>query len=166
MPTELPDELDCRELTAAAARVAGTIARARLQRIVRPYRPVGSASVVLQCRRDESRGIAISGNISARLEAQCQRCLAWMPLPIAACVNVLAVVDIDEHPDDDDDCVAVVDGKLRLLELIEDELLLNCPMIPVHDSATCADGDADAAARAGQRHLPFAALADLIKQQS
>ena len=165
MATELPDEFDCREFMAATGRLAGTIAAARLRRIAPPYRAQDEVAVELQWRRGEGREIEVGGTLDTVLEAQCQRCLTWYALPIRARVDVVAVADLTAAHDDETDCVGLADGKLQLLELIEDELLLNCPMVPVHDSGSCAGDDAAALAQAERRQLPFASLADLMKRR-
>jgi uncharacterized protein len=166
MPTELPDECDCRQLAHETGRLAGTIAGGRLQRIGPPYRLVGSVDVALRFAPDGRRGIVITGDLVAPMEAQCQRCLAWMPLPLRAQVEVVAVEQSGDHGDEDRDYIEITEGRLQVLVLVEDELLLSCPLAPVHEHGDCADRDLLAAGRTEPPQRAFAGLADLLKPRS
>ena len=163
MATELPDEVDCRQIVADSGTLAGTIAAARLRRIEAPYRVTDQVHVRLALRAHEQGGFAVNGNLSVALAAQCQRCLEWMRLPLEVTVAVVALSEADAARMADDDWVLLADDKLKLRELVEDELLLSCPLAPRHATAGCNAGtdrsDADA------RRQPFAALAELLKRQ-
>jgi uncharacterized protein len=138
------------------------MAGSRLRRISTPYRIAGSADVALRCRETE-RGVLIEGSISAALEAQCQRCLAWMPLPITAAVDVIGVARlVEQAEDDEDEYVLLEDGRLDLVRLVEEELLLNCPMIPAHAVSECGAAAGTKGTAPDRRKRPFAGLKDLL----
>ena len=62
------------------------------------------------------------------------------------------------------------DGRISIGELVEEELLLTLPIVPLHEEATlvtslhrcAARGDA---AREPETQKPFAQLAELLKRQ-
>lgn len=103
----------------------------------------------------------------ARVELECQRCLQSMPWDLEV-LRALRFVDgedaaaaLDAEGEDD---VLALPRSLDLQELIEDELLLALPLVPMH--AQCPQrlpvsaGDAPGAA-AAEDPKPFAALAAL-----
>ncbi len=166
MATELPDEVDCRQLADEFGSVSGSIAAARLARVGGTFRITGSAVVKLEFCRDEHGRAVINGAITAPIEAQCQRCLQWMSLEIGVTVCVVALRSIDDDESEGLDVVAVPDGRLKLAELVEDEILLACPMIPAHDEASCSAPRSGAVGSTEERYKPFAGLADLIDKRN
>ena len=71
---------------------------------------------------------------------------------------------------DEYDAVTAPGGRIRLADLVVEELLLALPLVPMHATpaecaltlAAAAEGDPPAAARPVQR--PFADLRDLLKR--
>ena len=63
------------------------------------------------------------------------------------------------------DIYDVEDHRLCLLDVIEDELLLQLPQVPMHSAPACVIntefGDEPAAAENGEKENPFAVLAGL-----
>lgn len=138
----------------------------RFSRVGPPLRLAGDARAELALERREDGAIVARGRFTAPLEAQCQRCLEWMALSIeggfALRVRDPVMVQPAAQEDaDEDDYVEVADGRLNVLELIEDELLLACPMVPLHERGPCAASAVRAAAQQEQ-HRPFAALGALL----
>ena len=164
MATELPDEVDCRQLADEARSISGSMAPARLTQISGVFRLGGSARVRLDFRRDDDERIAIDGEIDAPVEAQCQRCLKWMSLELCITVCALAMPSADDDFAYEQNLIAAPEGQLKLADMVEDEILLACPMIPVHVDRSC-DSQADSGPRPDERYKPFAGLADLIKKK-
>ncbi len=111
--------------------------------------------------------------LQADVVLQCQRCLQPMPQAVAVDRSLRFVrgedeaARLDEELDDD---VLALPGRLDLLELAEDELILALPLVPMHGSCPqplaavapppdTASGAADA--DRGGRPNPFASLAGL-----
>jgi uncharacterized protein len=103
---------------------------------------------------------------------QCQRCLQPMPQLLDTQRRLRFVADEDEAARLDelseDDVLALHNGRVDLLELVEDELILALPLVPRHEdcpqplplSAGLVDaGDAGDAAATEVAPHPFAALA-------
>ena len=161
MATELPDEYDCRQLLPQGAQLTGTIAADRLQRIDAPYRLDGPAQIDLIVRQRADGGVDITGQLSVPLSAQCQRCLDWMAMPLHLPVAVIAVTAAQAVTLVDEDWIALADEKISVGELIEDEILLGCPLAPRHETAACQANPE--AALESERKQPFAGLADLLR---
>jgi len=124
-------------------------------------------------------------DIEAAPTFECQRCLQPVTLPLAVSRRFRFVegedeaARLDEELEDD---VLALEPRFDLLELVEDELLLEVPLVPRHES--CPDlpaalrhppgagegagqggeGEGADAAKEGQAEHPFAALAALKRR--
>lgn len=132
----------------------------------------------LEFSRDSHRRPRIAGRVECALELQCQRCLEPFTYPVDARLDV-TVLEVDaeaQRLDDQTDPLLAEDGRISLLKLIDEELLLALPQILRHpgncatewDSGSVSDevtgspvGDGEAA------NSPFAVLSQLgSKKQS
>jgi uncharacterized protein len=84
----------------------------------------------------------MTGRLRATVHVACQRCLEPMELPLEADVRLL-LLRPGERPEGlaPEVEALVVDKPLRLSELVEDELLLAMPMIPMHPADVCPAKD-------------------------
>jgi uncharacterized metal-binding protein YceD (DUF177 family) len=167
MASELPEQIECRQLAAGGGTLSGGLPSIRLARIDEPYRVAGETQVELRCHHRDGGGYQIEARIAAPLEARCQRCLEWTPWPVNVTMELVA---FDKAPPAQDhgevDSVELVDGMLPLREVIEDEVLLSCPFAPLHALKDCPAGESVAAAEISHdRKQPFAGLADLLKSR-
>ncbi len=109
---------------------------------------------------------------SALVPLTCQRCLAPVDTPLAVDRWFRFVADEAAAEAQDDDCeedLLALEPRPNLLDVLEDELLMELPLVPMHDtcptsvalgSSAPADGiDQDAS----PRRNPFAELAKLKK---
>lgn len=100
----------------------------------------------------------------ARLPLTCQRCLGPVVLAVPIDRSFRFVDSEEEAQAQDEDCeedLLVLQKRFDFLELLEDELLLELPLVPMHERCP-----RDLPARAGQLEPeahPFAALARLKK---
>jgi len=107
--------------------------------------------------------------VHATVHQTCQRCLQPMPLALAVDRTIRFVpgedeaAELDEELDED---VLALPRTLDLLALVEDELILALPIVPMHE--TCpqplsfsAEAATDSAVDDEERPNPFAALAAL-----
>ena len=171
MVAELPAETDYRRLVTSGAVLRGSLRPERLTRAASPVlRVTGDSTAELRCARREDGTVVVSGTFSTPVAAQCQRCLAWLDLVVT---GEFALVVREEEPvapaggtadeaagQSEDDHVLAPAGRLAVHELIEDELILACPMIPRHADNVC--GAAAGRDVPGERHKPFAALGELL----
>jgi len=81
----------------------------------------------------------MTGRLRATVRVACQRCLEPMALTLETDVRLL-LLRPGERPEGlaPEVEALVVDRPLRLSELVEDELLLAMPMIPLHPVEACA----------------------------
>lgn len=108
----------------------------------------------------------LSLSISAKLSANCQRCLSAMPLMLKLHFNYLIsdVEDADlealalDNADDYD--LLQSNANMDLAALIEDELIMALPIAPTHEN-TCVE----LITQSGEKPNPFAVLKELIKPQ-
>lgn len=124
------------------------------------------ARYLVRFRHDpEERAVAV-GRVALTLRLVCQRCLGEVRVPLDAPVALALIRGEfrDEGVPDHLDPVVVEEGGIRLLDLVEDELLLAIPQFPLHaegDCKTLAPGDAEGPAQTPRRDNPFAVLARL-----
>ncbi|GAB4393051.1 MAG: YceD family protein [Gammaproteobacteria bacterium] len=99
----------------------------------------GLVDVELDFKFDEDNRCVITGNISGQVRVICQRCLIPMTVLITAQFSLTPVVDEQEtlHTVRDYEPILLKEGKISIATLVEDELLLNMPYLPAHDTAEC-----------------------------
>jgi len=88
---------------------------------------------------DESGQANITGKVEAQVFMLCQRCMQPMELQLSADVS-LAIVSSDyptEQLPSYYEPLVVEDETVPLSELVEDELLLALPSVPLHDPEEC-----------------------------
>ncbi len=100
----------------------------------------GEVEVIVHCKLDEQGLVVINGTLKTHVTVVCQRCneelgldlvqdFAYTPVGINAESDHLPeyydVVELDEN------------GEINLRQLIEDELILAVPLVPMHDVASC-----------------------------
>lgn len=95
----------------------------------------GEVAYSLEFSNDEDGRCFIVGSISGGLSMNCQRCLATFVHEIECSFTVSPVLNDEEARvlTKEYDPVIVVDAKLALDELIEDELILALPIVVMHD---------------------------------
>jgi len=94
----------------------------------------------LRFGRGEGRWPRIRGWVRTTLNLECQRCLGELGISVDATLD-LAVIEVPDEADTlPDSCepILVEDGRLRLLDIIEEELLLAVPQVPRHVAGVCA----------------------------
>lgn len=127
--------------------------------------PVGSVRFRLAFGREGSVA-AIRGSLKAELILQCQSCLGPMRFPVESVFALGLVASIDEAnrlPEPFEPLLLDGDGSLRVLDVIEDEILLALPQVPRHPacgSEDAAGGSAEPAAAVRER--AFAGLGSML----
>jgi uncharacterized protein len=122
-------------------------------------RSEGSADYRFLFSRDQHRRPMIEGHVEATLWQTCQRCLEEMPIVVAADFRLVVVQGLDEagQLDEDVDPLLAEQG-VSLLDLVEDELILALPVVPLHEDCEGLKLDDDMATAGEPRENPFAAL--------
>lgn len=124
----------------------------------------GSVMIDLAFERSAGDGLRIMhGTIRTRVRLTCQRCLEPMDVDLQAEPN-LVLLRPGEHPElVESGDARVFERPVPLAELVEDELILALPMVPMHALERCpakgALGEGDK--REAARPNPFAVLGRL-----
>lgn len=137
MSTGLPKRIDPQRLAAQDSPLEGELSTAAMPRLRRELagNPAVPVSVRLHARRDEARRLLLEGQVRAKLNCTCQRCMEPVALQIDG-QYALAVVRDEEAarslPAELDPLMTDADGEVDLATLVEDELLLALPVIAMH----------------------------------
>ena len=140
MSPPLQEWLDPEELADQAAVVSGQIeiqSLPRLPKLLRTDR--GTVTAELAFKRKETGLVRVRGSCHAVLELNCQRCLALLNLPVRCGFDVTLLDDeaqMDELAESFD-VLMLEQGKLRLADLLEEELIMALPLSPRHAEGDC-----------------------------
>lgn len=170
MSPHLPELIDPWRWAELGRRVSGRIETAGLKRLSDLISGVApEVEVDLAVEQDDQGRIIVSGRVCTELTLECQRCLESMPYPVDVRFR-LAVIESAgeaERLPEALEPLLISEGRLRVLDVIEDELLLSLPLVPKHAPEQCAvyrEGSAapqEVAANVG----PFAVLGALKQRQ-
>lgn len=165
----LPDTVDALRMVAAGRSFQGSLPLSRLPRLVSMLADAqGEVAYELSFIRDEVGCAQLVVHAEALLPLICQRTLERFLLPSQVDVRLGLI----EHERDEaalpPDCEPLLlqDGCVHPAAVIEDELLLALPLIPVKPGSepVHAGDDAERAAQPPATHNPFAGLGDLLKR--
>ena len=140
----MPVWVDVRKACARELEVSGTISLQRLPRF-RDYLASHSADITVHLGfatdRDGQR--LIRGELSARIEMTCQRCLQPLTRELQEPIR-LALSGSDAESrlvslDSPWDPWICTEDKLQLAELVEEQLILALPIVGLHDDTGCID---------------------------
>ena len=164
----IPPHVDPRKLADRGATLEGVLPIASLPRLAEQLvDDVGEVRAKLLFERDERRAAVIHGEFDVEVKMVCQRCLGVARLPIH---GEYSYVVVKEGADEQSvpkgyDALEVGEEPLDLLTLVEDELLLALPIVPVHDSEICQQPagleEPEPSEDEVQRSNPFSVLAQL-----
>ncbi|WP_166255671.1 YceD family protein [Marinobacter salicampi] len=180
--TELPKTIDPYKFADQNSTLEGFVPLAALGRFAECIVAAASSDPQEQCQvalafsKDEERRRIVSGELSAEVMLECQRCMKPMPVTLTSSFR-LALVTSDAQaqqlprelePFQTDGFTA------DLWTMVEDELLLVLPPFPLHERKDCqatevletfeADPSVPDAADE-ERENPFSVLADLKKRR-
>jgi uncharacterized protein len=142
MIERLPLRFDPFRLAAQRARLQGAVAMGAMERLrAASMTPLGAdAFVVAEFSTHPSRVVVMTGVLKARVQTVCQRCLGRLVIQVERPIE-LAMVRSDAEAlriQDALESYLVSDDSVFTQDLVEDELLLALPAIPVHeDPAQC-----------------------------
>ncbi len=172
MSAPLPDQLDPWRAVHHGWSFAGLVPLQSLPRLAAAVLGAdGPARYEIAFGRDGDGRPVARGRVSMTLKLACQRCLEVVSVPVDACL-ALALVQRVAGADDlslapiggvpeDLEPLSLGQGPIRPLDLVEDELLLAIPLIPLHPSRDCGSLGAPAplVREPARRDNPFAVLA-------
>lgn len=145
----LPDRLDLRHLAQSADTLTGDDALTVLPRLAAEAADAESRRVRWTARAEWRRAAEVPGakavqapvlwlhlGAATELPLTCQRCLTPVVVPLAVdrwfrFVADEATADVEDEDSEED--VLVFQPAFNLLELIEDELIMAQPLVPMHE---------------------------------
>lgn len=164
MSAGLPVEIDPFRLAGQGRRLQGTLPLGAMTRLMDSVLGPENGQVMVDLRFDTSEnGVSsVSGQLHALVQMRCQRCLEPMDVSLDV-APVLLLRRMDEvAAQQEDPETLLVQGPLRLRDLVEDELLLALPMLPRHAVEQCSAAQyvarSDAKETPAQANHPFAQL--------
>lgn len=162
----IPPLVDPRKLADRGTTLEGDLQQASLPRLSAQLADnAGTVHVKLMFDRNERRAALIRSEFSAEVKMICQRCLEIAALPIHG-EYIYAVVKegaSDQSVPKGYDALEVGEEPLDLLTLVEDELLLALPIVPVHEDCQPPAGldEPEPSEDEVSRSNPFSVLAQL-----
>ena|SRR5690606_15143761 len=135
----IPPHVDPRKLADRGAVLEGELPLESLPRLAEQMVDhAGTVRVKLSFERDERRAVVVHCEFGVEAKMVCQRCLDVASLPIRGEYHYVVVAEGSEQVVPKGyDALEVGEDPLDLLTLVEDELLLALPIVPVHDSEVC-----------------------------
>lgn len=138
-----PSTIDPVQLADTGARLTGELPLKGMRRLLEScLEDTGSAAIDLQFERNQGDGVRMMwGTIDARLRFTCQRCLEPFDFDLHSQPRLLLLLPGERAAFAEDGDVPidalVVEQPIALSALIEDELLLVMPMVPLHAASDC-----------------------------
>ena len=167
MSAELPEILDAWRMVAARREFEGRAALSALPRLRDALSDAeGEGECAIAFDHDALRVPYLELKLAAELPLQCQRTLQRFLFPVRAVQRLGLIRDeADEAalPPGYEPLLVPADGELRLLDLVEDELILALPVVPVKPGTEAVERDWPVSAEEEARVNPFAGLAALKK---
>jgi len=169
MSANVPELLDAWRMVAARRRFDGQVPLAqltRLQGLVADSE--GECAYSLEFSRDDILQVSyVELSIDTALPLTCQRSMQRFLLPVKLVQKLGLIRDEDEEsslPEDFEALLVPEDGQLRPLDLVEDELVLAVPVVPLSPDGEPVEADWAPTEEEKNKVNPFAALASLKKQ--
>jgi len=175
MSQRLPEFIEPYRLAETQRILTGEIPVARMKRLS----PLllsdsGTAHVELIFGVDEVGFANVTGKVETMVTMQCQRCMESMDVAVKAQVS-LAFVTTEKEAQDLPSYYEplIVEEETLLSDLVEDEIILALPAVPLHDAGQCAvqapyasktqstSADLQSGDTTQQRSNPFAILEKL-----
>lgn len=132
----LPRFIDPRRFCQQGVVLRGSVVARELPRLIENDVVVDRMNADLTFKVDEQRERVVQGKLTADVQVQCQRCLEAMPLSLNCDVSVAVVWDEESSRQlaQTYDPWIVTSEETDLYALLEEEVLLNLPLVSYHDT--------------------------------
>ncbi|MEC4724871.1 23S rRNA accumulation protein YceD [Shewanella sp. D64] len=144
---KIPVSIDPTRAAASQLSYEGAIPSKQLKRLNELSAGDCSDVVVsIECGEDIQGIVYLRGKAVTELTLNCQRCMTLYTTKVTVDFNFTPYGngnEIDELPDAYDPIECNEIGEVRLHQLIEDELIIAMPLIPMHSDESCSKGDQD-----------------------
>ena len=169
MSAVLPELVDAWRMVTQRRVFEGTVPLRRLPRLVESLVDgEGEVRYALEFGRDEFDVGFLEIRVEAGLPLVCQRTLERFVHPVALVQRLGLLREEAEEsalPPGYEPVLVDAEGQLRPLELVEDELILALPLVPVSPDVEATDMEAPPTAEEVQAASPFAALTALKQRK-
>lgn len=164
----IPPHVDPRKLVDRGITLEGVLPLASMTRVCEQLTDnQGDVRVRLVFERDVQRIPVIRGSLEVEVKMICQRCLESASLPVHG-EFIYALVkegDSDRQLPKGYDALEVGEEPLDVMTMVEDELLLSLPIVPLHDVTVCqqpaGQDEPEPSENEVSRSNPFSVLAQL-----
>jgi uncharacterized protein len=170
MSRDYPDWINPFKAAQARREFAGTVKLGQLRRLRDLIEEPGDSEVSFEVAfdLDDQREATVAVHVFGKVPMTCQRSLRSFDQEIDSS-SVVAIIDSDAAVDrlpDDYEPLVVSDARLRMVDLVAEELLLALPLVPrAPDSEPVGEEIAEPQST-GDTHQPFAVLADLARKRN
>ena len=140
MKTGLPAEIDLIQVSEDGARLTGELSGTSMPRLREDCTAMsGPVRIDLRFDKTASGQRLMSGTIELVCQTICQRCMRSMDLSLETKTLTLLLTPEEQAAAGGSDVreSIIAEGRVLLSSLVEDELLLAMPMIPMHDRSEC-----------------------------
>jgi len=169
MSANVPETLDAWRMVAARRRFDGQVPLAeftRLQGLVADTE--GQCTFALEFAHDDILRVSyVELTIETELPLICQRSLQRFLLPVKMVQKLGLIRDEDEEsslPEDFEALLVPEDGQLAPLDMVEDELVLAVPVVPLSPDGEAVEREWAPSQEETDKVNPFSALAALKKK--
>lgn len=138
---QLPKTFDPRKLARRGTQFEGSLALEQFDQLVDSLADnKGEVEVSLHFYIREDHRVILEGTVSATLHMICQRCLDIAAIPVTANLRLMGVLTDEQAKalPEDFEPMFMGDEPVELVPLLEEELLLNLPIIAYHPPEDCA----------------------------
>ncbi len=135
----LPIQINPLDLAHSRTQLEGRFRLAEMSRLA-GYSPSESAEVRVRLMCEPADGptlVKLVGEIIIEVQLQCERCLGTLSLPLNLAPEIYfassgrSIEELDERD------IIAVEGPIDLRNLVEEEILLALPMMPMHQPDQC-----------------------------
>ncbi|GAA3529501.1 23S rRNA accumulation protein YceD [Zobellella aerophila] len=169
---KLPIKVDPARCALKRLEYRGVFAPALMPRLADSTQGIhGDIDVSLSFGTDAQGLRVMSGQARVQATLQCQRCNELFDTTIESEFTYTPQhedADAPELPEEYDTFEVDEFGEISLVQVIEDELILNLPLVPVHENEHCAEGKYDMSfgdiPTTEERPNPFAILEELKRK--
>ena len=172
MVMELPTVIDCRKIPEHGLLLEGILSPDRISRIAPEFKISAPVRAQINVKIGAADKIHLVGELSAELTSSCQRCLEGMQINIETEFEfeLRENEPLDNKFSDglEKENITLTKGILYLTEVLEDEILLSCPMIPSHVGIGSCSPNLRKNSRQPEddRQRPFADLDKIVKNNA
>lgn len=137
----LPTFIVLSEAAKQSERVSGNIPVASLPRLtphlIQDKIDKANIDLDLQIGKDKDSVVFFTGKVQALLPMVCQRCLMPSMITVETAFSLTPINEENDHNSSAYEGFVTENNRLFLASLVEEEILLNLPLIPKHAEGQC-----------------------------